>query len=190
MGQSNEQKPWERRPRETAKAFRAFACFRDLGEERSIAQAARVVDRHVSLLRRWAARHEWWSRVHAFDQETDRQERATRVRERADSLRRHRQQGQQLQQLAMLGLSDLVQRDAVTGKVTLTRQIKPREAAALLRLGIELENGLAPAAEEREAREDSVATLLQRKPDGELEQLLERLEPHTSVEETGDDVKE
>jgi hypothetical protein len=90
----------------------------------------------------------------------------------------------------MLGLSGLVQRDPVTGKVTLVRELKPREAAALLELGVELEDGLAPAAEEGEAGEDSVATLLHRKPDGELEQLLELLEPHTSTEETDDDAKE
>jgi hypothetical protein len=181
---------WERREGETARAYRAFACFRDLAEDRTIVQAAKLLSKSESLLRRWSSRHAWWSRVQRWDLENEREERAAARRARAESLRWRRRIAQQVQQLGMLGLSGLVQRDPVTGKVTLVRELKPREAATLLELGVELEDGLAPAAEEGEAGEDSVATLLHRKPDGELEQLLELLEPHTSTEETDDEVTE
>jgi hypothetical protein len=186
----SERQPWERRAGETARAYRAFACFRDLGEDRTIVQAAKLLGKSESLLRRWSARHDWWSRVQSWDLENEREERAAARRARAKSLRWRRQIAQQVQQLGMLGLSGLVQRDPVTGKVALVRELKPREAAALLAQGVELEDGLVPAVEEAAAGDDSVAAVLHRKPDAVLQQLLEHLEPHAPTKEAGDDVKE
>jgi len=184
--QEGARQPWERRSAETARAYRAFACFRNLGEDRTIVRAAKLLGKSESLLRRWSARHEWWARVQSWDLENEREERAAARRARAESLRWRRQTAQQVQQLAMLGLSGLVHRDPVTGKVTLAKEVKPRDAAILLRLGVEIEDGLVPPAHEETTGDDSVAMLLHSKPDEELQQLLDRLDPHPPSEEAKD----
>jgi hypothetical protein len=68
--------PWERRQGEGARAFEAFAMYRDMGTERSLAKVGVNLGKSVKLMERWSATHRWVARAAAWEDEKDR-----RVRE-------------------------------------------------------------------------------------------------------------
>ena len=179
----SERQPWECQPGETAKAYRAFACFRDLGEDRTIVAAVRAAGRSESLLRRWAARWNWWPRARAWDVENDREQEAEARRARAEAFTRRRQAGRHMQQAAMVGLSEIVRADPETGKPTWVRQPKPRDIAILMRAGVELEDGPLAAAAEDLAAGDSPEARMRRKEDREIRKMIEHFEQQIAAEE-------
>lgn len=60
MGQA-----FEQLPKESAKAFSAFASYLSLGPERSLPKVAEKCGKSVSLMGRWSARFDWSARVQA-----------------------------------------------------------------------------------------------------------------------------
>jgi len=64
---------WERQEGETAQAFQAFAAYRDMGAERSLAKVAQKVGKSKPLMERWSRRWQWVIRAEAWDDEMDRQ---------------------------------------------------------------------------------------------------------------------
>lgn len=63
--------PWERQKGESAKAFEAFAVYRDM-PNRSIREVARQLDKSRTIIGRWSSTHEWQKRIAAWDAEQDR----------------------------------------------------------------------------------------------------------------------
>ena len=63
---------WERQDGETAQAFQAFAEYRDMGAERSLAKVAQKLGKSKPLMERWSSRWHWGIRVDAWDDEMDR----------------------------------------------------------------------------------------------------------------------
>ena len=59
--------PFEKQPRESAKAFAAFSLYLSQGSERSIAECARKLLKSSRLLRTWAKKYDWPARVSAHD---------------------------------------------------------------------------------------------------------------------------
>ena len=47
---------WERQDGETAQAFQAFAEYRDMGAERSLAKVAQKLGKSKPLMERWSSR--------------------------------------------------------------------------------------------------------------------------------------
>ena len=67
------EQPWERLPGETAKAYHAFAVYRDQGVmERSYSKTAAAIERHISGVRTWAKRYWWQKRIDLYDKEMER----------------------------------------------------------------------------------------------------------------------
>jgi hypothetical protein len=56
---------FEQQPKESAKAFAAFALYLSLGPERSIRAVGEKLGKNEGLIERWSARHDWASRVQA-----------------------------------------------------------------------------------------------------------------------------
>jgi hypothetical protein len=56
---------FEQRPKESAKAFAAFAVYLSLGPERSLAAVAQKLSKSEQLLKRWSAKFDWPGRVRA-----------------------------------------------------------------------------------------------------------------------------
>ena len=57
--------PFEKQPRESAKAFAAFSLYLSLGAERSTAAVAKELAKSEQLVRRWSAKFGWTDRVAA-----------------------------------------------------------------------------------------------------------------------------
>jgi hypothetical protein len=55
-------------PGESAKAFQAFATYRDLGAERSLERVGKELGKTRQALDGWSTRFDWQARVRAFDE--------------------------------------------------------------------------------------------------------------------------
>ena len=56
---------FEQRPKESAKAFAAFALYLSMGSERSLAQVGKKLGKSEGLIERWSKRFDWGGRVQA-----------------------------------------------------------------------------------------------------------------------------
>ena len=63
---------YDRQPGESAPAWQAFQCYRDLGPERSLAKAATKLQRSKRMLERWCSCWNWVTRCADWDAEQDR----------------------------------------------------------------------------------------------------------------------
>ncbi len=58
---------WSRQEGESARAFEAFALYRDMGPERSLAKVGRGLGKSRGLMERWSSAHDWVDRVEALE---------------------------------------------------------------------------------------------------------------------------
>ena len=65
--------PWDRQADESPQAFEAFATYRDMAYQRSLAAAGWKLHKSKKLLERWSAAHGWVKRVAAWDAYNDRE---------------------------------------------------------------------------------------------------------------------
>ena len=56
---------FEQRPKESSKAFAAFAMYLSMGSERSLAQVGKKLGKSEGLIERWSKRYDWGGRVQA-----------------------------------------------------------------------------------------------------------------------------
>ena len=134
---------WEQQPGESAKAFEAFAAYRDMGTERSIRKVAQQLNKSNALIARWSKNYEWPDRARAYDRELDRQAREQAVR--------HIRIAMQLQAKAVRALENLDEAQ-LTPKMMLAFLTKATELERMNRLsnaGLD-ENGQKEAASEVE----------------------------------------
>lgn len=100
-------KPWERQKGESEKAYEAFAAYRDMGPERTVAAVVERLQKSRSLLDRWKERWDWKERVRAYDNELEKEARAKAVKDRKAMTKRHISIAMQLQKKALEALEDL-----------------------------------------------------------------------------------
>jgi hypothetical protein len=72
---TNDNKPWERQPGESEKAFEAFSLYLNMGADRTITAVVKQLEKSRSLIDRWKARWEWSDRVREYDNDKERQAR-------------------------------------------------------------------------------------------------------------------
>ena len=75
-------RPWDRQPNESPQAFEAFATYRDMAYQRSLAAVGWRLHKIRTLLSRWSAAHGWVKRVAAWDAYNDRESRNELEQER------------------------------------------------------------------------------------------------------------
>ena len=63
--------PWLRHPDETAKAYAAFRCYRDLGAQRSLVKVGQKWGAIRTLIERWSHKHAWVIRARLWDEHQD-----------------------------------------------------------------------------------------------------------------------
>lgn len=99
--------PWEQQPGESAKAFQAFAAYRDMGVERSNAKVAQLLGKSKTLIDRWSSAWKWVERVRSYDREMDKQAHARAVQGVRRMTDRHIRIAMQLQHKALGALEQL-----------------------------------------------------------------------------------
>lgn len=123
-----EAQPWERQPGEGTKAYEAFAIYRDMGSDRSIAKVADKLGKSEALLHRWSSRYDWVRRVASWDDELARQTARELMRDMAKTRARQRKQAIKMQLKAIQLMESINQGDA-----------KLSEIVSLMKLGMEQE---------------------------------------------------
>ena len=98
---------WEQQPGESAKAFEAFAIYRDMGVERSVRKVTQRLNKSLTLIGKWSSRYNWPERARAYDRDLDRQAHAQAVREVRSMTNRHIRIAMQLQAKALEALEQL-----------------------------------------------------------------------------------
>jgi hypothetical protein len=148
--------PWEPLPGESAKAYAAFCCYRDLGPRRSLDEASRSYHRgsHADgetpsrrrrasgTVRRWADRWNWPARAQAWDRERLRVHLTEQIEAVKEMSKRHLQEAKVLQNKAVQRLSQLQ-----------PEELKPRETLDYLIEGTKLERLVLGEPTERVAEE-------------------------------------
>lgn len=120
--------PWERQPGESAKAFEAFAEYRDMGVSRSIRKAAQNLNKATTTLAEWSTKYDWVKRCAAWDAEQDRIARLEMLAEMSSTRKKQRRQAQKMQEKGMELLGSINIGDA-----------KLSEIVSLLKTGMEQE---------------------------------------------------
>ena len=125
-----DRRPWEQQPGETAAQYEAFSVFRDMPPaDRSKRDVAKQLDKHESLIYRWASQRDWNNRVREYDaylerlalDETARQVTAMHKRQIGISMK--------MQEVGLKGLQNLI-----------PELMKPNEIRLLLKLALEMES--------------------------------------------------
>ena len=101
------EKTWERQAGESEKAYEAFTIYRDMGEKRTLIAVAEKLHKSSSLIRRWKERWNWIERVRLYDNEIEKEVKATVVKERKSMIERHIKIAMQLQKKALEALRSL-----------------------------------------------------------------------------------
>ncbi|MGZ4924285.1 MAG: hypothetical protein ACXV5H_10085 [Halobacteriota archaeon] len=96
---------WERLPGESAKAYDAFRCYRDMGPKRSIAKVARAMGCSTGLLKRWSSPYRWVARAMRYDDYLDKRLREARERVVLETAAKHAELARTAQERALLRLS-------------------------------------------------------------------------------------
>jgi hypothetical protein len=96
---------WERLSDESAKAFQAFAAYRDLPvEERSLSTVSEQLRKSKSLCARWSAQFRWVERAAAWDSHQDERRRTRLAAEREKMIERQLQHNRIASQALMAPL--------------------------------------------------------------------------------------
>ena len=125
--------PWEQQPGESAKAFEAFAAYRDMGAERSLRKLTQQLHKNLTTIRDWSVKWNWQERVRAYDRELDRQAREQAVRSVRQMTDRHIRIAMQLQAKAVRALENLDEAQ-LTPKMMLAFLAKATEIERMNRL--------------------------------------------------------
>lgn len=157
-------KPWERQKGESEKAFEAFAIYRDMGQERTIAAVVERLKKSRSLIDRWKDRWEWKERVRAYDNELEKAARAKAIKDRKTMTDRHIGIAMQLQKKALEALNSL-EVEAMSPK-DIKEYIKMATDLERLNRTIEEESGKGSSESSASLADSIIAAYQKRKEEG------------------------
>ncbi len=130
---------YERQPGETARAYQAFAHYRDSGATRSLRRTRQDLDASWTTLSEWSSKHLWVSRAEAYDAEQDRRRRIERE-EAAEAARDRAIKGAQLvQSIALKGLQQVIGGRINKGEIVEAEENPPMALLRYWREGVEME---------------------------------------------------
>lgn len=110
MRSSSSQEPnlWERQPKESEQAWRAFLTYRDvIDHPRTVQKVADALSKSRQAMVKLKSRWFWDERVRAYENEIQRQALSDAVKERKKMNERHTRIAMQLQQAALAALDKL-----------------------------------------------------------------------------------
>jgi hypothetical protein len=127
---------WQRQPGESAKAYSAFAKYRDLVEKRTMAKVGEMSGCSSQNIERWARRWFWTQRCYEFDLVEEEKFREQTARDRMAHRRQQIQLGSVLTNIAAHSLREMQERI----EMKLPLNFDPVQVSALLKLGNELKS--------------------------------------------------
>ena len=80
---------WDRQSKETAVAYEAFCCYRDMGSARSGVKVGQELGKSKALLERWSSRWDWVFRCQQYDIDQEQQRRKEHEKEIQEARDRH-----------------------------------------------------------------------------------------------------
>lgn len=130
---------WDMRDDESARAYQAFAVYRDMGAGRSLVRLSQEHGKSIATVTLWSTRHAWADRVRAFDAEAGRRAAAKSLNDHAEVRARQAKLGRLLQSKGEERVTALVPLD-----------LAPAEAVKTIIDGAKLERdalGIGPRIE-------------------------------------------
>lgn len=118
MAKMNTPDPWERQPGETQRAFEAFVAYRDMGADRSLRKVVRKVNKSLTTVGEWSAKHKWVDRVAEWDAEQDRIARQEHLAAVKEMRKRHADLGKGMLLKAARALNRMKEEDIKPGDVS------------------------------------------------------------------------
>lgn len=141
-------KPWERQENESGKAYEAFACYRDMGADRSLRAVSKKLEKSFSLISRWSSDYDWQNRVMAYDNELEQQALAEKKKTAAETRKRQLQIAMQLEKRALEALKNIEPED-----------LSPKDVKEFLRLATDIEHRVLTDTEQGFMTEGGRASL-------------------------------
>ena len=117
-GKHYEAEPWERQPRESAKAFEAFTVYRDMGSSRSLRKVGQQLGKSTVMMERWSSANNWQARVEAWELEQDWIAREKQIEEIAKMRSRHTKLAESMLLKAARALQKLDPEDMNSNNIT------------------------------------------------------------------------
>ena len=100
-------KLWEKKPKESNKAYEAFVVYRDLGSGRTFTAVAEELHKSVSLIRRWKDKWNWQERAEAWDNSIAEKARIKKAKDYAKMIEVQTGIGQMLQAEAIKAIKKM-----------------------------------------------------------------------------------
>ena len=164
--------PDEQRRDESGKAYQAFRTFLGLGPDRTISAAVRLLGKSESLVREWAARHDWHHRAWLYDRHQSRQDEAELRQHRETVLRERLEDIDRMGRACLAFFRTMVRRDPGTGEISFDSRFTPQVALRFLELALKAQGAFdRPPAEDESAKRP--AADLFGLADAELMELIE-----------------
>jgi hypothetical protein len=132
------QKPWDRQPQESHKAFAAFVIYRNLAGDRTYQEVAQMLRCSGSNVRRWAAKWAWNFRAHEWDTYQDQKAQEALIRERVRMAERQAQNGMTMQSIAAAEMERLLS-SLEASKLGKRRGLSASEIAKFMEIGSRIE---------------------------------------------------
>jgi hypothetical protein len=156
----SERNSWDQLPEESAKAFRAFALYRDMGWDRSVKKVVLEWTKSRSLIYRWSIRYQWKERAQDWDVYQDQLGQAQAIRTRLAMNKATLEIAQDMQAKAMRGYQALETvrkvKDPVTGEEKMELAIKPADLLRILEASHKLAKDVLGKADEDRVAEIQV----------------------------------
>lgn len=124
---------WERQPKESAPAYKAFSIYRDMGAERGLRAVATQLSKSDTLIKRWSRTWNWVERARQYDDSLQREAQAKAYKKAVKSLEemqtRHIKTAVLMQKIAVEALDGLD-----------PSELTPQDIVRLIKEGSKLES--------------------------------------------------
>ena len=130
---------WDIRPDETARAYAAFAVYRDMGPGRSLERVSQTVPLRLPTAKDWSSKFAWAERVRAFDAAAAKLAADRSLEDHASVRARHAEWGRTLAIQGMRRLSKVTGPNGETLATFDPREFAPGEARQAVKDGVAIE---------------------------------------------------
>lgn len=130
---------WDRRSKESSKAYQALQLYLRLEDERSVRAVAQELHKSVSLCGRWSRRWDWVSRSADYDSHMAQQAARQRLRERVAMCKRQADYGALATATGVTVIRNILHKLQEAEAAGRPIELSATEAVRLLEIGVKVE---------------------------------------------------